>query len=41
MVGCEPSACSTCPWYEIEKKIKEATEKAKKEAAAKTKVKKD
>jgi len=37
MAGCSPSACSTCPWREIEeqmkKKIKEQAKKPKAEKA--------
>ena len=43
MSECSPSACATCPWHEIEekmkKKIKEAREQAEKERAAAEKAK--
>jgi len=42
MSGCEPSECSTCPWREIEKKLKEENEKvekAKKQTATGSKAK--
>ncbi len=41
MSGCSPSACATCAWYEIEKKIKEDIEKGEKAEASKAKAKKD